>query len=76
MAVGMNTLKTGDKGKILALHCGLGLRKRLVELGVTPGSPFLVERVAPLGDPLDIRIRGYQLTIRREDATGIEVILE
>lgn len=48
-------------------------RRRLVEMGITPGTPVAISRRAPLGDPLEIRLRGYVLTLREEDARQIQV---
>lgn len=53
---------------------GVGpLRRRLLEMGVLPGTAFRVERVAPLGDPIEIRVRGYALSLRRAEAAHILV---
>ena len=49
------------------------LKKRLLAMGVLSGEPVTVERVAPLGDPLEIRIRGYRLSLRKEEAAEITV---
>lgn len=53
-----------------------GLRpvvRRLLEMGLVPGTPVTVQREAPLGDPVELRVRNYALSIRRSDALGIEV---
>jgi Fe2+ transport system protein FeoA len=50
-------------------------RKRIVEMGVTSGSLVEVERIAPLGDPIDVKIKGYHLSLRKEDAQNIIVDL-
>ena len=49
------------------------LKRRLIDMGITPGVMVSVRKVAPLGDPIEIRLRGYELTIRRSDAMKITV---
>lgn len=51
------------------------VRKRIMDMGVTKGSTFLVRKVAPLGDPVQINLRGYELTLRKEDAQQVEIEL-
>ena len=70
----MDQMKPGRGGKIVKISGGAGpARRRLMDMGVTPGTPFEVERVAPLGDPIEIRIRKYHLTLRKAEASGITV---
>ncbi|MCK4627080.1 MAG: metal-dependent transcriptional regulator [Phycisphaerae bacterium] len=70
----MDQMKPGKKGKIVKIGGQVGaMRRRLMDMGVTPGTPFEVERVAPLGDPIEIRIRRYHLTLRKAEAGGITV---
>ncbi len=52
------------------------LRCRLLDMGLIPKTKIIVVKVAPMGDPLELRLRGYELTIRKEDAENIEVIEE
>jgi Fe2+ transport system protein FeoA len=47
--------------------------RRLLEMGLVPGTPVTLRRVAPLGDPIELRVRNYSLSIRRDEALGIEV---
>jgi|MDSY01.2.fsa_nt_gb ferrous iron transport protein A len=49
--------------------------QRLMMMGLTPGTPFTVVRVAPLGDPIEIKLRGFNLSLRREEASGLWVTL-
>jgi DtxR family Mn-dependent transcriptional regulator len=72
-ATNLKALKPGQKGKVLKIHKRGETNKRIVEMGVTPGSVVEVERVAPLGDPIDIKVKGYHLSLRKEEAEGIEV---
>ena len=75
---GMSTTKLkamspGERGKVLKIHVRGETGKRLAEMGMTPGAVVEVERVAPLGDPMDIKVKGYHLSLRKEEAEGIEV---
>ena len=73
----MNTtladLKPGEKAKILRMSGPAAANRRLMEMGVTPGASLTVRRVAPLGDPVEVAIRGYNLTLRKASAGDIEV---
>lgn len=50
------------------------VRKRIMDMGITKGVTFLVRKVAPLGDPIQINLRGYELTLRKEDAMQVEIV--
>ena len=69
----LKDLKPGQKGKVLKINARGETNKRIVEMGVTPGTVIEVERVAPLGDPIDIKVKGYHLSLRKEEAQGIEI---
>ncbi|MGD9638307.1 MAG: ferrous iron transport protein A [Alphaproteobacteria bacterium] len=69
----LNNLKIGQKAKILSLKANITLKKRFVDMGFTKGSLIEVERLAPLGDPIEVIIKGYHLSLRKEEAEGIEV---
>lgn len=67
-------LSVGDTGKIIGFdQSGKGYRKRLLAMGLTPGSQFTVTRFAPLGDPVEINIRGYSLSLRKNEAAVLLV---
>lgn len=66
-------LDTGQKGRIKEIRAKGALGKRLQEMGATKGAVVEVEKVAPLGDPIDIKIRGYHLSLRKGDAIDIQV---
>lgn len=67
-------LQVGDRATILSTQAQLNSRwRKLMTLGLTPGTPIKVTRVAPLGDPIEIRIRGFNLSLRRDETRGIEV---
>ncbi len=71
--VNLNQLKPGQKGKIVKIRTQGGASRRIVEMGVTPGALIEVERVAPLGDPMDVKVKGYHLSLRKAEAEGINV---
>jgi DtxR family Mn-dependent transcriptional regulator len=72
-AANLKDLKPGQKGKVLKISARGEASKRIVEMGVTPGAVVEIERVAPLGDPIDIKVKGYHLSLRKEEAQGIEI---
>jgi ferrous iron transport protein A len=72
----MNTLrdvKIGKSAKVVKLHGEGALRRRIMDMGITKGVEIKVRKVAPLGDPLEITVRGYELSLRKADAEMIEV---
>lgn len=69
----LNELKAGERGTITAVGGEGVLRRRLLDMGLTPKTGVMVRKVAPMGDPIEIRLRGYELTIRLEEAAKIQV---
>ena len=72
----MNTLKSakvGDTIKVVKLHGEGAVKRRIMDMGITKGVTLTVRKVAPLGDPIEINVRGYELSIRKADADMIEV---
>lgn len=69
----LNELLLGRKAKILSVGGEGALRDRLLDMGLTPKTEVMVRKVAPMGDPIEIHLRGYELTLRIEDAKNIEV---
>ena len=72
----MKTLKDtamGRAARVLAVGGTGALRSRLLDMGITPGTLVTVRKAAPLGDPLELALRGYSLTLRKEDAGRISV---
>ena len=63
----------GQSGTIVKLHGDGVLRRHLMDLGLIKGTQFKVVKVAPLGDPIQITVRGYELSIRKEEAAIVEV---
>ena len=66
-------LSPGEQGRIVAVRGGGPLKRRLMDMGLLPGQEIRVEKVAPLGDPIEVRIRSYALSLRRAEAEGVEV---
>ncbi len=67
----INDLQIGQQGMITAVGGEGALRLRFLDMGLIPGTTVLLQKVAPMGDPIQIQVRGYELTIRREDAQMI-----
>lgn len=72
----MKTLKEakiGETLKVVKLHGEGAVRRRIMDMGLTKGAEVYVRKVAPLGDPVEITVRGYELSIRKADAEMVEV---
>ena len=69
----LNMVEPGSEVEIVKIFACLPLRRRLVEMGLMKGAKIKVQRIAPLGDPMEIKIKGYNLTIRKRDAVHIIV---
>lgn len=67
----IDDLKIGQSGMIKEVGGEGPLRLRFLDMGLIPGTKVTLQKIAPMGDPIQIRIRGYELTIRREDAQKI-----
>ncbi len=63
----LSDLRPRETARVLSVGPGSGGRLRLLELGLTPGTEISVVRVAPMGDPIEVRVRGYHLAVSRED---------
>ena len=69
----LDSLVPGESGIIVSVGGSGALRHRLLDMGLTPRTAVRVERIAPMGDPMELYLRGYRLTLRKEDASKIEV---
>ncbi|MGD9153874.1 MAG: ferrous iron transport protein A [Bacillota bacterium] len=69
----LNNLPIGKKSKIIAVNGEGALRDRLLDMGLTPHTEVMIRKVAPMGDPIELTLRGYELTLRVDDAKNIEV---
>ncbi|MCR5306804.1 MAG: ferrous iron transport protein A [Oscillospiraceae bacterium] len=73
----MKTLRevpVGGKAKVVKLHGAGAIKRRIMDMGITRGTEIYVRKVAPLGDPLELTVRGYELSLRKADAELIEVV--
>ncbi len=72
----MNNLRdvpVGGKAKVVKIHGEGAVKRRIMDMGITKGVEITVRKVAPLGDPIEITVRGYELSLRKADAESIEV---
>jgi Fe2+ transport system protein FeoA len=74
--VKLSELQVGPKARITQVDGERGIVLRLMEMGLTPGASVEVKQVAPFGDPMELRVRGYRLSIRKKEAEHFEVELE
>lgn len=69
----LDTLKPGQGGVIDIVGGEGALRRRLLDMGLTPGTKVMIKKMAPMGDPIELSLRGYLLSIRKEDAAKISL---
>jgi DtxR family Mn-dependent transcriptional regulator len=69
----LNELATGEQGRVIRVTATGPVRRRILEMGVTPGTEVSVKGVAPLGDPIEVLVKGYSLSLRKEEAASIFV---
>jgi ferrous iron transport protein A len=72
----MNNLRevpVGGKARVVKIHGEGAVKRRIMDMGITKGVEIFVRKVAPLGDPMEITVRGYELSLRKADAESIEV---
>lgn len=69
----LKNVKIGGTAKVIKVHGEGAIRRRIMDMGITKGVELYVRKVAPLGDPLEIYVRGYDLSLRKADAEMIEV---
>ena len=65
--------KIGDTVKVVKLHGEGAIKRRIMDMGITKGVEIFVRKVAPLGDPVELTVRGYELSLRKADAEMVEV---
>ena len=74
--VSVRKMKIGQKGTVVSVNgCG-DIKRRIVDMGITPGAFIVFKKVAPLGDPIEINVRGYNVAIRKKEAENIIVEVE
>ena len=69
----LKQVKIGETVNVTKLHGEGAVKRRIMDMGLTKGTQVYVSKVAPLGDPIEITVRGYELSIRKDDAQMIEV---
>ena len=72
----MNNLRdvpVGGTAKVVKIHGEGAVKRRIMDMGITRGAQIYVRKVAPLGDPVEVNVRGYELTVRRADAEMVEI---
>lgn len=69
----LSEFEPGDRGKVAAVGGEGRLRRRLFDMGITPGAEVIMRKRAPLGDPIEVTLRGYELTLRKNEAELVTV---
>lgn len=69
----LKDIKCGETAAVVKLHGEGAVKRRIMDMGITKGTEIFVRKVAPLGDPLEVNVRGYELSLRKADAEMIEV---
>jgi ferrous iron transport protein A len=69
----LRTVKCGDTVQVAKVAGGGAIKRRIMDMGITKGTEIFVRKVAPLGDPVEVTVRGYELSLRKADAEIIEV---
>lgn len=70
----LRDIKPGNKVTVVKLHGNSAVKRRIMDMGITKGTEILVRKAAPLGDPIEVNVRSYELTLRKADCEMIEVI--
>ena len=69
----LRDVKIGETAKVVKLHGEGAVKRRIMDMGITRGVEIFVRKVAPLGDPIEVNVRNYELSLRKDDAEMIEV---
>ena len=69
----LREIKVGEGAKVLKIHGQGAIKRRIMDMGITKGTTLTIRKVAPLGDPIEITVRGYELSLRKADIEIIEV---
>lgn len=69
----LRDVKVGETAKVKAIHGVGALKRRIMDMGITKGTEIYVRKVAPLGDPVEVTVRGFELTLRKDDADILEM---
>ncbi len=69
----LKDVKIGETAKVIKIHGEGKVKRRIMDMGITKGTDIYVRKVAPLGDPIEITVRGYELSLRKDDADILEM---
>ena len=69
----LRDINVGEASRVVKIHGQGALKKRIMDMGITKGTEIYVRKVAPLGDPIEVTVRGYELTLRKDDADILEM---
>ena len=69
----LRDIKVGESATVVKVYGEGAIRRRIMDMGITKGVTIYARKVAPLGDPIEVKVRGYELSLRKEDAAQIEV---
>ena len=72
----LSEIKIGQSAKVVKLYGEGAVRRRIMDMGITKGTAIKIRKTAPLGDPIEVTVRGYELTLRKADAEMIEITTE
>lgn len=72
----LRQMNIGESGKVVSITGSGDVKRRMIDLGITPGADILLKKYAPLGDPMEIRVRGYNVALRKSEAEIIVVEVE
>lgn len=73
METTLNQLAKGESGTVVKINGEGAIRRRLFDMGITPGASVHVRKVAPLGDPMELTVRGYELSVRKAEAVAVVI---
>lgn len=69
----LNEVKVGETARVVRLNGEGAVKRRIMDMGITKGTEVIVRKIAPLGDPIELTVRGYELSIRKDEASKVEV---
>ena len=69
----LNDIPVGGTTKVVRLHGEGAVKRRIMDMGITKGAEISIRKIAPLGDPIELTVRGYELSIRKDEAAKVEV---
>ena len=70
----LKDVKVGDTATVVKLHGEGPVRRRIMDMGITKGVEIFIRKVAPLGDPIEVNVRGYELSLRKADGEMVEIV--